>query len=194
MYNAAVWLSKVQEVRGDSLQIDWRYFSLEQINQKVGPDFKVWEQPDDYPSKGLWSLRAAEAARRQGDEAFQRLHMKLLRARHEDRREIDNLDVLVAVAQESGLDVLRFQADLRDRSLLQAVARDHTESVEKYGAFGTPTFVFENGGAAYVKMLRPPDDEAVGVFDNLVELMQGRLYVGEVKRPQPPWPKGAYSR
>ena len=95
------------------------------------------------------------------------------------------------MAQEAGLDVDRFRQDLSDRSLLQEIARDHTEAVERYGVFGTPTFVFENGATAFLKMFIPPEEEAVPFFREFCSTFGSRLYVGEVKRPQPPWPKGA---
>ena len=69
--------------------------------------------------------------------------------------------------------------------------RDHTEAVEKHGIFGTPTFVFENGGSAYLKTFIPPAEDSVEFFDHFVALVADRSYVGEIKRPQPPWPKGA---
>ncbi|MBI2873049.1 MAG: DsbA family protein [Chloroflexi bacterium] len=191
MYTAAVLLRNVVEQRGDDIQVNWRYFSLEQVNQKVGPDFKVWEQPDDYPSKGLWAMRAAEAVRRhQGEEAFLRFHWALLAARHVDRKEIDDVQVVLEVARSVKVDAERLERDIRDRSILQAIARDHTTSVDQYGAFGTPTFVFPNGGAAYLKMLRPRPEDSLRTWDNVLALMQDDLFVGEVKRPQPPWPKG----
>ena len=70
---------------------------------------------------------------------------------------------------------------------------DHTEAVEKYGIFGTPTFVFSNGNAAYLKTVQTPDGQAAKTWETLVDMMGGRAYIGEVKRPQPPWPQGATS-
>lgn len=188
-----MWLSKVQEIKRDLLEINWKAFSLEQANQSEGSDWKVWDQPDDYPSKGLWAQRAAEAAKRQGNELFQAFHLNLLKARHEDRKDLNDRDMLSDVAKRSGLDTNLFQSHLSDRSVLESLAHDHSVAVDKYGVFGTPTFVFENGSSAFLKLLKPPEDEAVNTFENLLELMQQRLYVGELKRPQPPWPKGAYS-
>ena len=190
VYNAAMWLSRVKEVWEDDLQITWRYFSLEQANQQEDSEFRVWEQPDHQQPRGVWALRAGEAARRQGEEAFQRFHLNLLRARHEQQRNLEDPQVLVEVAAESGLDTQKFQQDMGDRSTLKRIAEDHTSGVEQYGVFGTPTFVFENGGTAFLKMLRPPEGEEVALFQHLVALMQDHLYVGELKRPQPPWPKG----
>ena len=76
---------------------------------------------------------------------------------------------------------------------LQKIVSDHTEAVEKYGVFGTPTFVFPNGSAAFLKLLKPPEKDASGLLDLLSEVMENRSYVGEIKRPQPPWPSNVSS-
>ena len=78
-----------------------------------------------------------------------------------------------------------------DRSLLKNVERDHTEAVDRHGVFGTPTFVFENSSCAFLKTFIPPEEESVAFFENFVAMFGGRSYLGEIKRPQPPWPKGA---
>ena len=192
MYNAAVWLASAQEKSGGELELNWRSFSLEQVNSKEGPDWKIWEQPEDYHFRGFLALRAGEAARRQGKEAFERFHLALLRARHEDRRDIADRDVLVDVATSVGLDAARFREDLADRSLVEKIVQDHTEAVEQHGVFGTPTFVFPNGASAFLKILRTPDEDAPRLLELLSEVMGSWGYIGEIKRPQPPWPKGAY--
>src|SRR6185437_10838347 len=88
VYRATLWLRDVQAALGDALRVNWRYFPLEQVNSAEGPDWKLWEQPEGYRSRGLPAFRAAEAARRQGDEAFAAIHVALLRARHEDGADI----------------------------------------------------------------------------------------------------------
>jgi hypothetical protein len=62
--------------------------------------------------------------------------------------------------------------------------------VEEVGAFGVPTFVFPGGKSAFLKMFIPPEDRVVEVFDSLVKVMGEFEHVGELKRPQPPWPHG----
>ncbi|MEC7734392.1 MAG: DsbA family selenoprotein, partial [Chloroflexota bacterium] len=37
----------------------------------------------------------------------------------------------------------------------------------------------------------PPEEESVDAFKYFLGLFENRSYIGEVKRPQPPWPKGA---
>ena len=188
-----MWLDRVKSARSGSVAITWKNFVLEQVNKKEDADSKVWDEPDPHNARALLSLMAAEAARRQGDAAFDKFHLALLTARHGEKERIplNEDEALARVAKDAGLDVGRFKEDLKDKELLKIVARDHTEAVDEHGVFGTPTFVFENGNSAYLKSYIPPEEESVEFFDNFVSLMRDRSYVGEVKRPQPPWPKGS---
>ena len=131
-------LEAAKENDEEAPEINWRNFSLAQANSKEESDWKAWEQPDDAQVRGILPLRAGEAARRQGMEAFGRFHMALLTARHVDRRDINDLDVVLQVAEEVGLDTARFREDLADRSILDTIARDHKEAAEEHGVFGTP--------------------------------------------------------
>jgi len=183
-----VWLHTVQELLGHRLQVTWRSFLLEQANRtnrEAEPEWRIWEQPDDYPSRGLWAFRAAEAARNQGPAAYDRYHMALLRAKHEEGRDIADRKVLRDVAEQQSLDLEQFQADLTDRRLLRRIGADHTRAVQQLDIFGTPTFVFGSGRVAYVKMLPPPPrEQALALFDAIRTLVADSPTVLEVKRPQ----------
>lgn len=150
------------------------------------PGWKLWEQADGYPSRGLKAFRAAEAARRQGHAAFEAFHMALLRARHEQKTNISDPVILLAVASAARLDVSRFEKDLSNPAALQRLAADHTFAVDKLGAFGTPTLVFPEEQAVYVKMAVPPDEECSALFDEVSGMIMGRRYVQELKRPRRP--------
>lgn len=172
---------------GDALQINWRYFSLEQVNSTEGADWKLWEQPPEYQSRGRLAFQAAEAAKQQGKAAFERFHMALLEARHEHAKKIFLRETILDAAREAGLDLTRFEADLANPALLAKLAEDHTDAVEQYGVFGTPTLVFANGRAAYLKM-KPaaPAEESLAVWSDLAQTIVHRPYIEEVKRPVPP--------
>ena len=185
-------LEAAKENDEEGLEINWRNFSLAQANSKEGPEWKAWEQDDEAQVRGILPLRAGEAARRQGMEAFGRFHMALLTARHVDRRDINDFDVVLQVATEVGLDTARLREDIADRSILDKIARDHKEAEEEHGVFGTPTFLFSNGRSAFLKVLRTPPEEAPKLTRLLMDVMEDWSYVGELKRPQPPWPRGAY--
>jgi predicted DsbA family dithiol-disulfide isomerase len=177
----------VKEVYGNRLAVEWYAFPLEQVNSTQGPEWKLWEQPDEYKSRGLWAFRAGEAARLQGKEAFERFHVALLRARHVEKRDIADRDVLVDVAEGVGLDAGRFQQDLARRSLLAEIGEDYTRGVEEHGVWGTPTLVFNGRQAAYLKLRpAPPPDESAKLFEELFDVIHNRPYVIEVKRPRMP--------
>ena len=174
---------------GAKLTINWKYFSLEQVNRQQGPQWKIWEQPEDYPSRGLRAFRAAEAARRQGEAAFNSFHIALLRARHEQSRDIADVNTLIEVAKSVDLETTQFQKELGDRRLLAKLAEDHTFAVESLGIFGTPTLVFPGSQAIFLKMSPPPPDECLSVFAELRLLTEERQYIREIKRPQSPKPQ-----
>ncbi len=192
MYNAAVWLAKVEEASGEDVDVDWQPLSLAQVNSKEEPDFKYWEQPGalDGSDNTLLAHRAGLAAKRQGKEQFKSFFMTLLRARHEDKKDLTDTAVMEEAAGRAGIDLARFREDIADPDLLRELAESHNRAVEEFGAFGVPTFVFPGGKTAFLKMFIPPDDQAVEMYDSLVKVMGEFAYVGEIKRPQPPWPHG----
>ena len=172
---------------GLKLTIDWKYFSLEQVNSQQGPEWKIWEQPEDYPSRGLRAFWAAEAVRRQGETAFDSFHFALLRARHEQRRDIADINTLNEVAESVNLKMTQFRRDLSDRRLLAKLAEDHTFATETLGIFGTPTLVFPERQAIFLKMAPSPSpEECLSVFTELRNLVEQRQNIQEVKRPQRP--------
>ncbi len=170
---------------GPKLTINWRYFSLEQVNSQQGPEWKIWEQPEDYSSRGLRAFRAAEAARRQGEAAFDSFHIALLKARHEQRRDIADMNTLTEVAESVDLEMKQFQQDLGDRQLLARLAEDHTSAVD-LGVFGTPTLVFPENQAVFLKMSPSSPEESLSVFAELRQMVERRQYIREIKRLQQP--------
>jgi predicted DsbA family dithiol-disulfide isomerase len=191
VHAAAVWIDEVKTALGDKLQVTWRYFPLEQVNSTEGPEWKLWEQPADYKSRGRGAFHGAIAARKQGEEAFERFHLSLLKAKHVDGKEHSSRETLLEAAKTANLDLAQFERDLDDTSLLANIGPDFQEGREKYGVFGTPTFVFEDGSSAYIKM-RPaaPNGDAVQVFEEFVHTVKGRPYIAEIKRPTKPAPQG----
>ena len=187
-----MWLDKVKEHYGEDLQFNWRNFSLQQINAKDPGDWRVWQEEDYSTTRSLMASIAGEAAKRQGPELFDKFFLALLTARHGgDRVPLNEESLFVQIAEECGLDAEKFQSDMKDPELVNIIAEDHTEATEVHGAFGTPTFIFDNGQSAYLKTFIPPEEESVDAFKYFLGLFESRPYIGEVKRPQPPWPKGA---
>lgn len=190
VYNATMWLEKVKKVGGKKPNIDWQPFSLAQVNSDKGEDFKVWEQPGvrDGSDTTLLAHRAGLAAKRQGPEAFDAFRIAIVKSRHEEKKDLMDPAMIEEAAIKSGIDFGQFKEDLADPDLLRQIGESHTRAVEEYGAFGVPTYVFPDGKSAFIKMFVPPDEEAVETYEVLTKFVGDLKYVGEVKRPQPPWP------
>ena len=184
-----MWLARVQKQMGDKLDLQYRSFVLEQVNYEEGDDWKAWEQGEDYVSRGLWSLRGGIAARMQGHDAHERFMAELQRFKFVERGDIRDRESIVAAAEKSGLDVARFESDIDSPDRLREIGEDHEEA-NAMGIFGTPTFIFEDGSAAFLKTFTPPEEETMQAWEGLLMMARNRPYFGELKRPQPPWPRG----
>ncbi|MBA7697427.1 hypothetical protein ES703_106092 [subsurface metagenome] len=95
------------------------------------------------------------------------------------------MDTLIEVAESVDLEMVQFQKDLGDRRLLAKLAEDHTFAVETLGVFGTPTLIFPERQAVFLKMSSPPSpQDCLPVFAELRHLAEQRQYIQEMKRPQ----------
>ena len=182
----SVWARQLRAELGDRLVVGWRAFPLEQVNSGRGPDWKLWEQPADHPSQGLLAFHAAAAARNQGEALFERFHHALMDTRHVARRTLTRRATLVQLAERVGLDLPQFEQDLDDRSLLARTGEEYEEGRTQHGVFGTPTLVFPEGRAVYLRMMpAPPPEEAVAVLEDLLRVTRERPYIAEIKRTEP---------
>lgn len=190
---AGIWLARVKQEMGDDLEIKWRSFALEQVNSKEDEDWKAWQQGPEYVSRGLWPLRGGIAARRQDEEAHAAYMKTVQELKHVEREDIRSREAIVEIVRGIGapaIDFDRFVEDIDAPETLAEIGRDHEDAVSQ-GVFGTPTIVFEDGSATFVKTYTPPEEDTMPAFEHLMGVMRGKRYFGEIKRPQPPWPRGA---
>ena len=181
-----VWLDRVGEELGDRLRVNWRFFPLEQVNA-TDPSFKLWEHPAPEQNASIRAFQAAHAARKQGDEAFRRFHAALFRKRHVEGRNLGRQQVLEAAAEEAGLDLERFRADLASNEVLEVIREDYERGRNDLGVFGTPTIVFDNDQGAYLVLnYRNLPDDPIQFWHDFVETVRNRPSVLEIKRPRRP--------
>lgn len=188
MYNAAVWLREVREHGGQALDIRWRSFPLEQVNNEQD-GWRLWEQPADGP-KSLQAFLATEAVRDQGEEIADKFVFALLECVHAKKMKVHEMDTIKeAAGQVPGLDVDAMLRGMKNSDLRQRIQQDYDEATNNYGVFGTPTFLFSGGDAVFLKMSPPaPPDEATSLFDSVRALSLERPYVQELKKPRRPEP------
>jgi predicted DsbA family dithiol-disulfide isomerase len=186
VYRASVLLQNLGRSPNPRLNVTWRYFSLAQVNSK-DDGWTVWDAPAAETARGRLAFKAAEAARRQ--DRFDDFHMPLLEARHRDRLDIDQIEVVERVAVDCGLEIERFRKDVADPRILESLKRDHTQAIAVHGVFGTPTFVFPEGAAAYIRLAEAPDPtESKRMFERLVSIAADEPSILELKRPRKPTP------
>ncbi len=172
-----LWIREARNVR--SIDITWRFFSLEVVNRKEGviPDFQ---------NDGSWaSERTLALARRQGgNDAVERLYKTLGAAQHGRRESIKDRAVIQAAAKNADLDPGIVEAALADESTIQDVLADHEEAVSRYRAFGVPTIAIEGSNVGFygpIIQFVPRGEDAGEMWDHLEwALRQPNLF--ELKR------------
>lgn len=184
-YESHVWLRDVQDQVGDSLQLIWKAFPLEQVNSTRGPEWTVWGQPAGVQSFTRNQFAAAYAAEAQGEEAAERFRTVMFALHHHEGKIPGKRESLIEAATRAELDLEQFTIDAADPTLWARIGEEYHEGKAK-GVFGTPTLVFPNGSPIYVKM-RPaaPRSEAMTVW-NQVLAMAGQTYLAELKKGNPP--------
>ncbi len=102
---------------------------------------RPWVTGEPYPGSSVPALLAAQAARRQGDEASEAFHVELFRTFLVENRDISEEVVLEEAACNAGLDLERFGFDLRDPTLREAVYAEHLEAIDVWKAEAVPTII-----------------------------------------------------
>lgn len=150
---------------GDDISIRWRSFLLRPVPEERSVDefrdyTNKWARPAEleplarftYPWSGgappagsVPSAIAGKVAETFGAAAAASFHRQLLGAYFTENRTISDLETLVAVADEAGLDSAAFLQTYRDRNqmLLREVYDDHNAAVNA-GVTGVPAVVVDD--------------------------------------------------
>ena len=100
------------------------------------PPFRPWEGDAGPPSHSIPPHLVAKAAATLGEDAFHRMHDRLLRAYFGESRDVTDLDTLRTLWREAGLPDDAF-ARAADPSLLRQVVDEHNAALER-GINGVP--------------------------------------------------------
>ena len=183
--------AEVADIVAKTLELDfvWRHFSLYQSNHKGQANWQLWNEKidpeDDCGNQGLLPFLASCAARCQGEEKFNTFRLAALRARHCERKAF-NLATLFEVAEEVALHLPRFERDLWNPEFRTMLAQEHYQAAA-LDVFGTPTFCFDKGHAAYFRIAKLPHspEEAIDLFKDYRHMLETYPYLETIKRPRP---------
>ena len=177
-FAASVWLRDVRRQTG--LRIDWRFFSLEEINRLDGKKHP-WERPWSYG----WSLMRIGALLRRDDMGLlDRWYLAIGTELHVRAGKPHDPEVARRMLADIGADPALLDAALDDPSTHDEVRAEHQRVLE-VGGFGVPTLLFAGGGKLFGPVLvDPPTGERAL---RLWEVVCGMLEfpnVYELQRPK----------
>ena len=180
-YRALKWLQRVRQA-GREPAVRWNTFALKEVNRPAGAP-SVFEQTAP-ESISLLALQLAKAAQAAGAEVFERYHAAVFDTMQGLGKKLTAQD-LQQIARDAGLDIAAFQAGQQAGIWIQQVARDHEEAVARWKVFGTPTLVFDDQVAVYLKFTEVPPSptKAAEVLDALLCLARCHPELVEIKYP-----------
>lgn len=179
-YQASRWIREVRARTG--LRIDWRFFSLEEINRAEGKKHP-WERPWSYG----WSLMRIGAALRHRDPALlDEWYAVTGRLLHERGGKPHDQQVARMLLDGMGMDPDFLDQALADPGTHDEVRADHQRVVDA-GGFGVPTLFFPGGPCLFGPVLvdPPAGDQALALW-NVMTGLAGLPGVFEIQRPKSP--------
>ncbi|MEZ5166123.1 MAG: DsbA family protein [Acidimicrobiales bacterium] len=147
-YQTSKWIRTVRETV--PLDIEWRFFSLEEINREEGKKHP-WEREWSY---GWGMLRVAAMLRRSSMDDCDRFYEAAGRALHEDGRKPHRPEVAEAICREIGADPSAVRAAIADPTTNDEVKREH-DAIVSSGGFGVPTIIFPGERHVYGPVVAP---------------------------------------
>ena len=160
-YQTSVWIRRVREQV--ELDIDWRFFSLEEVNRPEGKRHP-WERPLAY---GWTPMRVGAFLRRTDMDACDRWYEVCGKALHEDGRRFYDAAVAHELLESIGQRPEIWEEAQADPTTHDDVRADHELAVSRYGGFGVPIIVFESDRAVFgpVVVPAPSGDDALALWD-----------------------------
>ena len=152
-YQTSKWIRSVRDELG--IEIDWRFFSLEEINRAEGKKHP-WEREWSYG----WSLlRIAALLRRTSMADVDRWYEIAGRTLHEEGQRPHRPDVARHLLAEIGLDPGTVDRALADPTTHDDIKADH-DRVVRAGGYGVPTLFFGDQCLFGPVLVDPPSGDA----------------------------------
>ena len=155
-------------------------FALDQVHVPEG-ESPVWDRPEEFP--GLLANLAGIAARDRHPDVFLKLHRALFDARHEDRLDLRQRDVVSKILADAGADEAALLAEVDAGWPLEVLQAEHSAWVAEHAAFGVPTFLVGDK-AVFVRLMSHSGGDgarAVESIERTLDLIAGWPELNEFK-------------
>jgi hypothetical protein len=165
---------------GADLDVRFLPFSLDQAHVEEGEP-PVWERQPGEWGTGVTALLYGIAVRDQFPERFFDFHLAAFAARHDRGEKLGREEVVRSAAASVGLDVDAVAEEVWSGRPLKTLATEHTEQVERWNAFGVPTFI-DGDEAVFIRFM---ERNRVDDLERALELLDWTRF-NEFKRTQIP--------
>lgn len=176
-YQTSLWIREVRRQTG--LRINWRFFSLEEVNRAEGKKHP-WERPWSY---GWSMMRIGARLRRDGMDRLDAWYARAGRALHVDGHKPHDPAVARHLLEELGLDPGLVDEAIDDPTTGDEVHAEHQRVIDA-GGYGVPT-LFLDGQCLFGPVLvdPPAGDAALRLWGAVVAWTEfPHLY--ELQRPK----------
>jgi 2-hydroxychromene-2-carboxylate isomerase len=178
-YQTSKWIRSVREQTG--LEINWKFFSLEEINRVEGKKHP-WEREWSY---GWSMMRIGALLRRRSSDDVDRWYERAGRALHEDGHRPHDPTVARHLLAELGLDPALVDAAIADPTTHDEVRADH-DRVVAAGGYGVPTLFFGDHCLFGPVLIDPPVGEPAVRLWHAVAAWTEFPDVFELQQPKTP--------
>lgn len=179
-YQTSVWIREVRRITG--LQINWKLFSLEEVNLREDQKHP-WEREWSYG----WSLmRIAAWLRRHDEHLIDAWYERIGHELHRDGGQPHVPQNARRLLEEISAPPEAFDSALADPTTHDEIKADHQRVVDA-GGFGVPTLFFPSGQVLFGPVLIDPPmgEEAVRLWEHTTGWLRfPQLY--EIQRPKGP--------
>jgi 2-hydroxychromene-2-carboxylate isomerase len=164
-WRTSLWIREVARVR--PVDVRWKFMSLEEINRPLGT------VKESHPQARAPFRTMVLARRLGGEEAVDKLYAALGQARHVEKKNLGEAEVIKAALEQAGLNTSLLDEALSDPSTEQEYLAEHKAIAER-GGFGVATIVIDGGEPIFGPVIEPvPSGEEAGrMFDHVVALSQ----------------------
>jgi hypothetical protein len=139
-------------------------FSLGQAHVAEG-DTPVWDEPER--DSGLLALQVGVAVRDHWPAHFHAAHFALFAARHDQGKDLRDIDVITDVLEAVGLDAAEVLAEVKSGRALETIRDEHTAAAQDHAVWGVPTFIAD-GQSVFIRFMHRPGDDA-GIATSTIE-------------------------
>ena len=177
-YQTSLWMRAARDQLG--LTVNWRFFSLEEINRVEGKKHP-WEREWSYG----WSMMRIGALLRRTDMALlDAWYARAGKALHEEGHKPHDPEVARHLLEEMGLDPALVDAAIADPTTHDEVREEHQRVVDK-GGYGVPTLIFPDGQMLFGPvLLDPPKGDAAVRLWQAVTAWREFPQLFELQRPK----------